>query len=49
VKLEDIYIGKLHKISHERKRICEKCEGKGGSKVNVCTPCKGKGMVEKMI
>jgi DnaJ family protein A protein 2 len=37
------------KIPIERKRVCETCDGKGGSKVNTCAPCKGKGMIEKMI
>lgn len=49
VKLEDVYNGKGHKLNVTRKRNCEECEGKGGSKVVSCAPCKGRGIVEKVM
>jgi DnaJ family protein A protein 2 len=49
VKLEDVFLGKMVKLPHNRKKICDACDGKGGSNVKTCAPCKGKGMVEKMI
>jgi len=49
IKLEDAYCGKLLVLPITRTRICEPCEGKGGSDVKNCTKCKGKGIVEKMV
>jgi DnaJ family protein A protein 2 len=49
VKLEDVYNGKSVKLPHQKYILCEKCDGKGGSKVNTCGPCKGKGSIEKVI
>lgn len=49
VKLEDVYNGKSEKVNITRKRNCEGCDGKGGSKVNTCSPCKGRGIVEKVM
>ena len=47
--LEDLYNGKLTKISVSRDRICSKCNGKGGKGANTtCGACKGRGMVTKM-
>ena len=28
-------------VDHKRYRICEKCDGKGGEKVEKCSTCKG--------
>jgi len=49
VTLEDIYNGKMVKIPHTRKGLCEGCDGKGGSNQKKCSNCKGRGAVEKMI
>lgn len=48
VSLEDIYNGASKKIAINRDRICNDCEGKGGSTVSTCQQCKGKGMVTKV-
>jgi DnaJ family protein A protein 2 len=39
----------MHKLEHTRKRLCQTCDGKGGSNTKECTTCKGKGMVMKMV
>lgn len=31
VKLEDIYNGKMFKVPHSRKKLCDDCDGKGGA------------------
>ena len=49
VTLEELYNGKLKKISFQRQRTCEACDGKGGKDAKQCTTCKGKGMVEKVM
>jgi len=49
VTLEEVYKGKMIYIDHERYRLCEACDGKGGKDVKKCTTCKGKGMVTKMV
>ena len=48
VTLEDVYEGKMIHLNHKRKRVCEGCEGKGGSNAKTCTTCKGRGMVQKL-
>jgi DnaJ family protein A protein 2 len=30
VTLEEVYSGKLFKIPHSKKQLCESCDGKGG-------------------
>ena len=49
VTLEDVYNGKLFKIPHTRKKLCEECDGKGGKVVSKCSSCKGRGMIEKNV
>jgi DnaJ family protein A protein 2 len=44
VTLEDMYIGATKKIRFTRKRVCNTCDGKGGSKVSTCTSCRGRGV-----
>ena len=44
VGLEDLYNGKTRKLAVTREICCEKCKGKGGSKVEKCTTCQGRGM-----
>ena len=36
-------------LFHERARICDVCEGKGGKDVKKCSDCKGQGAVVKMV
>lgn len=31
VTLEDVYEGKIIHLKHQRKRVCEGCDGKGGA------------------
>ena len=49
VSLEDIFTGKVIKVSVKRKRPCESCEGKGGSNAKTCTTCKGNKRVAKLV
>lgn len=49
VTLEEAYVGKMKKISFERQRNCETCDGKGGKDAKKCTICKGSGTVEKVV
>lgn len=49
VTLEDLYIGKMKKVTFQRHRVCEPCEGKGGKDAKKCTTCKGHGVVEKVV
>jgi len=44
VSLEELYNGKTRKLAVTREVCCEKCGGKGGSKVEKCTTCSGRGM-----
>ena len=48
VTLEQIYQGGEVPLFHERARVCETCEGKGGKNVTKCPKCKGEGAVVKM-
>lgn len=50
--LEDIYNGKEAEVTIQRHRICNKCNGVGGSDPNAvqtCKSCKGKGMRTVMM
>jgi len=49
VTLEDLYVGKMKKVTFQRQRNCETCEGKGGKDAKKCTKCKGTGVVEKIV
>merc|ERR1719150_3058603 len=44
VTLEELYNGKTRKLAVTREICCEKCNGKGGSKVEKCQSCRGSGM-----
>lgn len=41
VSLEDVFNGKMIKLSHTRKKLCDGCDGKGGANVQKCGTCKG--------
>jgi len=49
VTLEDVYVGRMKKVTFERQRNCEACEGKGGKDAKKCTTCKGVGQIEKVV
>lgn len=49
VTLEDLYLGRMKKVTYKRHRNCEGCDGKGGKDAKKCTTCKGAGMVEKIV
>jgi len=49
VTLEELYVGKMKKVTFSRQRTCEPCEGKGGKDAKKCSTCKGQGMVEKVV
>jgi len=49
VTLEEAYVGKMKKVTFERQRNCESCDGKGGKDAKKCGTCKGAGMVEKVV
>lgn len=45
--LEDVYNGKVLEVTVERQRLCEACNGIGGTDktaVQTCPGCKGTGM-----
>ena len=47
VSLEDIYNGTTVEVDVDRQRVCESCNGVGGTDskaVQTCTACKGRGM-----
>lgn len=44
VTLEDLYSGKMSRISLQRNILCGPCGGKGGKNVTKCTGCHGTGM-----
>merc|ERR1712018_96903 len=44
VSLEELYNGKTRKLAVTREICCEKCNGKGGSKVEKCQSCRGSGI-----
>ena len=48
VTLEKLYCGGSITLPHDRARICEACQGKGGPNVTECSTCKGRGGVLKM-
>ena len=47
--LEEVFVGKVMKLDHKRKRVCQTCNGQGGTNLKNCTACKGQGMVTKMV
>lgn len=49
VKLEDVFGGKMMNIPHQKKKVCEDCDGKGGKNAKKCTKCKGHGVIEKIV
>jgi len=49
VTLEEVYVGKMKKVTFDRQRNCQGCDGKGGKDAKKCTTCKGQGMVEKVV
>jgi DnaJ family protein A protein 2 len=49
VTLEDVYIGKMKKVTYERQRNCSGCDGKGGKDAKKCGTCKGAGQVNKVV
>lgn len=49
VTLEDVYVGKMSKVSVNRSRACAGCNGKGAANVKKCSTCKGHGVVEKVV
>jgi len=49
VTLEEVYVGKMKKVSYDRQRNCAECDGKGGKDAKKCSTCKGAGMVEKVV
>lgn len=48
VTLEDIFKGAKIPVNSTAQRLCEACNGKGGSKVETCKTCSGKGFTIKM-
>ena len=51
VSLADVYNGKTIEVEVDRQRICDKCNGIGGtdaSAVQTCSSCKGRGMKTTM-
>jgi DnaJ-class molecular chaperone len=49
VTLKQAYDGCTLKCKVKRQKLCEGCDGKGGSDVNNCDKCKGTGVVTKMV
>jgi DnaJ family protein A protein 2 len=49
VTLEDLYVGRMKKVTFQRQRNCDGCDGKGGKDAKKCTTCKGSGMIEKIV
>ncbi|CUG88240.1 DNA-J protein, putative [Bodo saltans] len=52
IPLEDIYNGKVHKLTISKQKVCKKCKGSGaapGSKFKVCTHCQGQGHIIQRI
>jgi len=49
LSLEELYIGKNIVLSCNKKIICNKCDGKGGSNIIKCTKCNGSGQCLKNI
>ena len=51
VSLADVYNGKEIEVDVDRQRVCNVCDGIGGtdsSAVQTCSTCKGRGMVTRM-
>ena len=49
VTLDEIFTGKMINLEHKRKRVCQNCNGAGGTDVKKCLTCKGQGMITKMM
>jgi len=49
VTLEEVYAGKMAKVTLNRNKPCGGCDGKGGANSKKCTTCKGQGVVEKVV
>lgn len=49
LSLEELYNGKTIILSCNKKIICKKCEGKGGSNIIKCNKCDGSGQCIKQI
>lgn len=49
ITLKQAYDGCVLKIKTKRQKLCEGCDGKGGSAVETCGKCKGQGAVVKMV
>jgi DnaJ family protein A protein 2 len=49
ITLEEAYVGKMKKVTFDRQRNCEGCDGKGGKDAKKCTTCKGTGQIEKIV
>jgi DnaJ-class molecular chaperone len=49
ITLKEAYDGCVKKLKVKRKKVCQGCQGKGGSKVHECTKCKGQGYVVRMV
>lgn len=45
INLEDAYCGKMIHHKHERKHLCETCDGKGASSLKTCSKCRGEGRI----
>lgn len=39
----------MKKVTFDRQRNCDACDGKGGKDAKKCSTCKGAGMVEKVV
>lgn len=49
VTLSEVYHGCMKKVKLTRSRLCETCDGKGGSNVEKCSKCKGRRVIEKLV
>lgn len=49
VTLDKLYTGSQMPLFHERARLCDVCDGKGGPDVTQCPDCKGQGATVKMV
>lgn len=49
ITLKQAYEGCVLKVRTKRQKLCEECDGKGGSKVTKCDKCKGQGVQVRMV
>lgn len=47
--LEEIAMGCTKKIKYQKREICTKCKGKGGSRMATCQPCQGTGKTSTSV